>query len=337
MSTTIKDIAKIARVSHTTVSRALNDSPLINRETKERIKAIAQQLNYTPNFNAKSLVLDRSYNVGLFFSTLRSGTSSTFFYEAVKGVNRVVHDRYNLVVRGIDDARDFQQISRKSFDGILIMSQSAEDQAFIRHLQDKEIPFVVLNRLIEQPGVLNILADDESGAYAVVEHLIACGHRKIAFIEGKKGFQSSLRRRSGYERALQAHGLTVCSDFCEQGDYDIESGYHAMKRLLRLEVRPTAVFCSNDDMAVGAIKACSEQSVRVPEELSVAGFDDNHFSAYLTPALTTVKRPIETISSEGARRLLEAIESKRMEPETIYVSTELVIRDSVQHLPQNVI
>lgn len=329
MSATIKDIAKLANVSHTTVSRALNDSPLINRETKERIKEIAQQLNYSPNVSAKSLVLDRSYNIGLFFSTLKAGTSSTFFYEAVKGVNRVLHNPYNLVVKGIDDYPDPQLIARKSFDGVILMSQSAGDRDFIDAVLEKELPLVVLNRLVEHAPVLNILADDELGAFNIVEYIIKHGHRNIAMIEGKRGFQSTVQRKAGYERALRNYNIPVVQEYCVPGSYDIESGYRAMKRLLQLPNRPSAVFCSNDDMAVGAMKACSEIGLRVPDDISIAGFDDNHFSAYLTPALTTVKRPIEQISSEAARRLFAAIEQKRMQPETIYVNTELVIRQSV--------
>jgi len=330
MSATIKDIARLANVSHTTVSRALNDSPLINKETKERIKEIARRLNYSPNVSAKSLVLDRSYNIGLFFSTLRAGTSSTFFYETVKGINRVISHPYNLVVKGIDDYADLKLITRKSFDGVILMSQSADDREFIETMLEKEIPLIVLNRRVEPANVVNILADDELGAFNIVDYIVRLGHRNIALIEGKRGFQSSLRRKAGYERALKLHGIAVREEYCVPGSYDVESGYRGMKRLLKLADRPTAVFCSNDDMAVGALKACSEVGLKVPEHISIAGFDDNHFSAYLTPALTTVKRPIEQISRFGAERLFDAIGQGRMQPETIYVETELVIRESVQ-------
>jgi LacI family transcriptional regulator len=329
MNVTIKDIARLAGVSHTTVSRALNDSPLINRETKERIREIARQLHYTPNVSAKSLVLDRSYNIGLFFSTLKDGTSSTFFYETVKGASHVISQDYNLVVKGIDSYESFQHITRKSFDGVILMSQSSDDRLFIDDLLEKKIPLVVLNRFIEHAKVLNILADDEVGAYNIVEYIIKLGHADIGIIEGKMGFQSTLRRKAGYERALRMYGIPLNERYFIPGRYDIESGYQGMQRLLQLDKRPSAVFCSNDDMAVGAMKACLECGLKVPEDISLAGFDDNHFSAYLTPALTTVKRPIESISSEGMRRLFQAIEQKKTVSETIYVNTELIIRQSV--------
>ncbi|UQZ87183.1 putative HTH-type transcriptional repressor ExuR [Paenibacillus konkukensis] len=330
MSVTIKDIAKLANVSHTTVSRALNDSPLINQETKERIQQLAASLHYTPNYSAKSLVLDRSYNLGLFFSTLHTGTSAGFLYEAVKGVNEVIEDRYNLIVRGIDDYKSFHKINRKSYDGIIVMSQSATDQPFIDYVTEREIPLVVLNRQIEHGQVMNLIPDDQRGAYRVVEYLISQGHTNIAIIEGKENFKSTQARREGYRQAMEKHQVTVRDEYRERGNYDVESGYAAMSRLLTLKQRPTAVFCCNDEMALGAIKAINEKQLAVPGDISVVGFDDQLFSAFVTPALTTVRRPIEEISKEGAAKLLTFIENKHIEKETIFIHTELVIRDSVK-------
>ncbi|GAA4856968.1 LacI family DNA-binding transcriptional regulator [Paenibacillus vulneris] len=330
MSVTIKDIAKLANVSHTTVSRALNDSPLINQETKERIQQLAATLNYTPNYSAKSLVLDRSYNLGLFFSTLHTGTSAGFLYEAVKGVNDVIQDQYNLIVRGIDDYKSYHKINRKSFDGIIVMSQSSSDQPFIEYVTEREIPLVVLNRQIDTLPVMNLIPDDLRGAYRVVEYLIQKGHRDIAIIEGKENFKSTQARREGYLEAMNQYKVTVREEYRVQGNYDVESGYAAMSRLLTLDHKPTAVFCCNDEMALGAIKAITEKQLSVPGDISVVGFDDQLFSAFVTPALTTVRRPIEEISREGAAKLLTFIESKQVEKETIFIRTELIIRDSVK-------
>ncbi|MBP1156154.1 MULTISPECIES: LacI family DNA-binding transcriptional regulator [unclassified Paenibacillus] len=332
-SVTIKDIAKLAGVSHTTVSRALNDSPLINPETKERIKAIAGSLEYTPNYSARSLVLDRSYNLGLFFSTLHTGTSAGFLYEAIKGVNDVIKDEYNLIVRGIDDYKSFHQVNRKSFDGIIVMSQSASDQPFIEYAAEKGIPLVVLNREIEHVQVMNFVPDDQTGAYRMTEYLIEQGHRRVAIIEGKEGFKSTQSRRDGYRDALKKYKLEFYEALSVQGNYDLESGYAAMNRLLDLPERPTAVFCCNDDMALGAVKAVTERGLTVPDDLSVVGFDDHLFSAFMTPALTTVRRPIEEMSRAGAEKLLTFIEFKQMETSTVFFHTELVIRDSIKTIP----
>ncbi|TDF96565.1 LacI family DNA-binding transcriptional regulator [Paenibacillus piri] len=332
MSVTIKDIAKLANVSHTTVSRALNDSPLINQETKERIRQLAESLNYTPNYNAKSLVLDRSYNLGLFFSTLHTGTSAGFLYEAVKGVNDVIKDSYNLIVRGIDDYTSYEKVNRKSYDGIIVMSQSSSDQPFIEYASANEIPLVVLNREIDNVQVMNLIPDDQGGAFRVVQYLIRQGHRDIAIIEGKQNFKSTQARLDGYNEAMMRNGVAIRDEYKVQGNYDLESGYAAMNRLLELEAIPTAVFCCNDDMALGAIKAIHERRLSVPDDISVVGFDDHIFSGFMSPALTTVHRPIEQISREGAAKLLNFIETKQIEKKTILFRTELVIRDSVKSI-----
>lgn len=333
MSVTIKDIAKLAGVSHTTVSRALNDSPLIQEATKARIRQIAESLNYTPNFNAKSLVLARSFHIGLFFSTIDQGTTAGFFHETVTGVLHVLQHRYHLIVNAIDSyAGAYNTVTGQSFDGILVMSQSHDDQSFIRYVYDKGIPLVVINRSTDPLPLVNVLSDDEAGAMAAVEHLIERGHRRIAIIEGKSGFQSAEARKSGYLQAMAKHGLEVPAAYQAKGNYDLESGFRGMSSLLALDSLPSAVFCSGDELAVGAMKAVLERGLRVPEDISIAGFDDNAFSAFLTPALTTVKRSVETMGSIAAEQLLHVIGRQAQAPKTIRVPTELVVRQSVSDI-----
>lgn len=332
MSVTIKDIAKLANVSHTTVSRALNDSPLINEETKRKIKVIAGQLNYVPNYSAKSLVLDKSYTIGLFFSTITHGTSPSFFYETVRGVNSVINGNYNLAVRGIDDYKDFTSINKKRFDGIILMSQSDRDNVFIYDVLQKQIPLVVLNREMSEGSLINILSNDKEGSYKAVKYLIENGHKDIAIIEGEESFKSTNERRAGFMKALIEEKIAVNDEYMVRGNYDMESGYKAMKKLLSLSKAPTAVFCSNDDMAIGAIKAAFENGIVVPRDVSIIGFDDIGFSKYATPALTTIRRPMEEVSIKGGEKLLDLISKKDYKGEKVYINTELIIRDSVSKL-----
>jgi len=329
MEVTIKDIARIANVSHTTVSRALNDSPFINVETKAKILAIAKELNYVPNFSAKSLVLNKSYNIGLFFTTISEATSSSFLHETVNGVNSVIKESYNLVVRGIDDYSKFSSFNKRNYDGVILMSQSSSDNSFIYYLLDKEIPLVVLNRDIDESSLVNILSSDKKGVYEAVTYLIQNGHRDIAIIEGKKGFNSSIERKDGFLHGLIENKLQINSEYMVEGDYTMLSGYNAMKKLLSLRKRPTAVFCSNDEMAVGAMKAAIEAGLNVPRDISIMGFDGSQIGAYLTPALTTVRRPITEVSRKGAEKLLSIIENNCVQGEKIYINTELLERDSV--------
>ncbi|CAM4354451.1 MAG: LacI family DNA-binding transcriptional regulator [Paenibacillus macerans] len=328
MTVTIKDLAKLANVSHTTVSRALNNSPFIKEETKRKIMELAAQMNYTPNVNAKSLVMQRSYTIGLFFTSLKRGTSSSFFADAMSGVNQVIDVEYNLFTRGIEDYADYASIHRKRFDGIIVMSQSESDNAFIYHVLQQEIPLVVLNRQVADSRIINILSDDKEGAYAAGKHLIAAGHTRIAMIEGVEGFKSTQQRREGLLNALIDSGIPIVGDYFVHGRYDMESGFQAMLDLLKLEQPPTAVFCANDDMAIGAMKAAFERGKRVPEDISVIGFDDIEFAQFTTPSLTTIKRPIEEISAEGARKLLRLIDDPSAAGETLFLKTELMRRNS---------
>jgi LacI family transcriptional regulator len=332
MMVTIKDIAKMANVSHTTVSRALNNSPLIKEPTKRKILELAEQLNYTPNVNAKSLVMQKSHTIGLFLTSISEGTSSSFLADTIKGVNSVISQDYNLFIRGIDDYKDFSSINRQRFDGIILMSQSVQDNQFIYHVLQKEIPLVVLNREVEEEQVINILSNDEDGARKAVDYLLDCGHRDIAIIEGTPSFKSSQKRKEGYVKALVERDIPIKGSYSVQGNYDVESGYLAMEKLLELDKPPTAVFCSNDDMAIGAMKAIFGKGLKVPEDISVAGFDDIGFTQYTSPRLTTVKRPVEEISIFGAKKILSLVLGKQQEAEKIFAKTELVIRDSVKKI-----
>ncbi len=330
MRPTIKDIAKVAGVSHTTVSRALNHSLSIKEETKEKIFKVANQLNYVPNYNARSLVLNKSYTVGLFFTSIANGTSSSFLADVIKGVNVAIEEKFNLYVRGIDDYQDYKLINRQRFDGIILLSQSDEDDQFIQHVLDQKIPLVVLNREMKDDRcVINILSNDRDGVYDATKYLFMNGHRKIAFIEGKQGFKSTKERKEGFLDAYIDLHLNVENQYVVQGANTMQSGYEAMKVLLTLANRPTAVFCSNDDMAIGAMKAVFSEGLSVPSDISIIGFDDIGVAQYTTPALTTVKRPIEKISEKGTEQLLEIMNNELTKQVKIFLGTQLIERDSV--------
>jgi len=320
-------------VSHTTVSRSLNDSPLISKETKDKVKEIATKYNYTPNVNARSLVLAKSYNIGLFFSTLKTGTTANFFLNAVRGVNNIIKGKYNLAVEAVDDLMDFHHVNKKQFDGILVMSQSPKDDEFIAHVLREKIPLVVMNREIIGQKVTTVLSDDFQGTYQITKYILDCGHRDIAIIEGKPEFRSSSKRKQGFLNAHLDAGLEFNQELAVPGEYDLESGYNAMQKILDMEKMPTAVFCSNDEMALGAMKAIKQREILMPDVLSIAGFDDMGFTAYLTPALTTVLRPIEAMSKESTKILLNKIEGDEFdEPRIIHFDTQLIVRDSIKKL-----
>lgn len=332
MGVTIKDIAKIANVSHTTVSRALNNSPYINEETKAKIKALAKELDYVPNYSAKSLVLLKSYNIGVFFSSIGDGTTDTFFHEIIKGINKVIDKEYNLVIRGIDDYKNFYQIDKKNFDGIIVVSQRKTDDEFIKTVMEKEIPIVVINRHIDTDLVVNIMSNDTLGTYEAVDYLIKKNHKKIGLIQGNKELESSVYRKDGYLKALKDNNISLNEEYIISGKYNLQSGYECMKKLITLDNRPTAVFCSNDDIAVGAMKAIFEAGLNVPDDISIIGFDDSSFCKYVTPTLSSVRKDSLAMSEYGGINLLNVIKNNQVDKEKVYIESKLIVRDSVRDL-----
>lgn len=328
--TTIKDIAKIAGVSHSTVSRALNNSSALNEETKKRILEIAKNLNYTPNTSARSLVLSKSYNIGVFFSSIYDGTSSSFFHNVIKSISEKVGSNYNIIVKSIDTyIESYNSINPKNFDGIIVVSQKKEDDSFIKKVIEKMIPVVVLNREVKDLEVNNIVSNEIIGVYEGIKHLINLGHKDIAIIEGKEDFESTKVRRKGYLKAFSEFKIDIMNEFIVKGDYGLESGYLRAKDLLKLEHKPSVIFAFNDDMALGAMKAILEGGLRVPEDISILGFDGSVFSHYLTPSISTIKRPIEEICYYGVKILFNIMKNKNVEIEKKSFKTFFIERDSI--------
>ncbi|HCW54761.1 MAG TPA: LacI family transcriptional regulator [Clostridium sp.] len=330
MGVTIKDIAKLANVSHTTVSRALNNSPYINEETKKKIKALAEELNYVANYNAKSLFLLKSYVIGLFLSAISEGTSDAYFHEIVKGVNKIIDKEYNLVIRGID--KYSHSVDKKNFDGIIVVSQSKKDDEFIKSIIEKDISLVVINRVVDIDNIVNIVFNDTKGAYEAVDYFVKSNHKKIALIQGNNDFESSVYRKKGYIEALNDNNIKINEEYIMNGKYTLDSGYENMKRLLSLKEKPTAVFCENDDIAVGAMKAVIECGLNVPEDVSIIGFDDRNFCKYVTPTLSSVRKDASLMSEIGAINLLNIIKNKSVKNNKIYIESNLIIRKSVKKL-----
>lgn len=329
---TIKTIAKIAGVSHTTVSRALNDNPAVKEKTRKKIKKIALDLGYVPNLSARGLVNNRTYTIGLFFSNINEGTSSSFLTEVIKRFHDALDKEYMLSVNSIDDLDDFNIAMQSRLDGIIVVSQSQCDDAFIDYVHQTKIPLVVLNRSLIVEDICNIGFDDYLGAYQAAEYGIRMGHQTFGMIQGIASFHSTTERTKGFLDAVHKQNLTVIEPAIVAGNYSSESGYRAMKQILLLPEPPSFVFCANDDMAIGALKACSELNVRVPQDISIVGFDDSLFSAYTIPALTTIKKPIDQLAQLGMQALSQLMSATEPTTDKELIKPDLIIRDSVRNL-----
>ena len=334
MAITIKDIARMVGVSHTTVSRALNNSPYISEKTKIKIKQVAEKYDYIPNTSAKSLVLQRSFNIGLFFSTLNLGVTSNFFFEIVSTVQSLIKDDYKLIIRGIDDYNDdYFELNNKAFDGVVLVSQTAQDDKFIEAVIKKEIPAVIVNRNNCKVKIDSFYSNEREIAKKATEYLIGCGHSNIAYVKGKKSSISTEERFSGFMDAIKKNSINLKEENIIFGDYSINSGYEAMRKILNINPRPSAVFCSNDNMALGAIRCLHENNIKIPKEFSIIGFDNTEYSEYLIPALTTINRPVHKIVEEATKRLLWVINSDKEKENSIVkkcFESQIIYRDSVR-------
>jgi LacI family transcriptional regulator len=237
-----------------------------------------------------------------------------------------------LSVNGIDDLLNYNIAVKSRLDGVIVVSQSENDDKFIDFVKNNELPLVVLNRLLSRHDITNIGFDDYAGTFQAAEYAVRMGHKYFGMIEGINNFESSAVRKKGFFDCIQKHHLQIVSEAVVPGEYSVASGYRAMKRILLLSKFPTCIFCANDDMAIGALKACYELGVRVPEDISLIGFDDSVYSAYTTPALTTVRKPIDKLSALGLKVFDEVMNGPKFKYKTQLIAPELIIRDSVRNL-----
>lgn len=328
MAVTIKDVAKRAGVSYSTVSRALNGIGE-NEEKRKRILEIAEAMGYVPNQAAINLKLCRSYVIGLYFSTISKMSSPFVLHDVLTGVYSIVGSRYNVVVKGID-MHEPGTLNPSYFDGIIVLSQRNEDSAFMDEVLEKKIPMVVICRtvFVDAP---NVTTDEAKAMERAMDYLVENGHRKIGVIEGAPNLDSTRLRHRGWQTSARKHGLNVEEIPVVYGTYRYASGYQGAKKLLEHN-RPTALLCFNDEMAFGAREAIAEAGLTVPGDVSLIGFDNWDLSGYSNMKLTTVERSMSEIAKEGTRVLLRRLEDGVVDNKRIFLENKLIIRETVRNL-----
>ena len=324
---TIKDIAKAAGVSPSTVSRALNDSPLIKQSTKDRIKRLAAELGYERNELARSLVKGKSRALGLIVSDI----TNPFFAEIAKGVEDVAQARgYGVILCNTGDdpgkERDYGLLlRRKRVDGQIITSVALEDP-FLLELQRGRMPFVLVSRISKSVDAPYVIVDDRLGARLAVEHLISLGHTRIACISGPKGTEPGHVRAAAFAEVLAEHGLRVPRSWVKHTEFTWEGGERAARELLGRRRRPTAIFAANDLIALGVLVAAHKLGIEVPGALSVVGFDDIAYASLPLIELTTVAQPTYRMGYLAAEWLIDVLEGKRRKRLRKVLKPRLVVR-----------
>ncbi|HEX4032076.1 MAG TPA: LacI family DNA-binding transcriptional regulator [Terracidiphilus sp.] len=324
----IKDIARLARVSHPTVSRALQNSPLVNPQTAERIRKIAEEAGYRASAVARGLVTRRTRTIGLVVTTV----ADPFASEVVCGIEQTANDHgYSVFLAdsNADPVREkkvVQALAERRVDGIIVTS-SRVGALYMPLLKEMMVPIVLVNDQYPGGFVHSVMIANREGMRAAADHLIALGHRRIAYIGDQFGYQSDIERRDGYQSALDAAGIAPMPELVVRGDGKAEAAMDAMDKLLDLAHPPTAVCCYNDMTALGAMRRMRVRGLRVPEDISVVGFDDLFFASYTQPPLTTIRQPMRRmgqLAMENLFKLMSGAESVIQ----IKVEAELIVRES---------
>ena len=330
---TIKDIARIANVSHTTVSRALNNKSRIRNETKEKILSIARELNYRPDFIARSLVMKRTKTLGLVITTI----ANPFYNELAQGIEATSRGLgYNIIFCSTHsdlsaEKHYIEMLRSKGVDGIIFSSAHMEDPNIIT-LAEEAFPIVLVNRRTYHPVVKEkvdyVGVDNILGGFWAVEHLIRLGHQRIGVIGGSSESSVGLERLEGGKKALEAYHLGQGEDYFLEGDFLKESGYQGGKRFLRIEEPPTAIFATNDYMALGTYQAIAEEGVRIPEDIALVGFNDIEFTAMKGIELTTIGQKKFEMGAIAVKMLVERIEGGegKLSTKEVFLKPELIIR-----------
>jgi DNA-binding LacI/PurR family transcriptional regulator len=334
MAVSIKDIAKAAGVSHSTVSRALADSPLVSTETKARVQQLASEMGYSPDAQARSLVMGRTQSVGVVVTTI----TDPFIAEIVQAVEQTAHNFDYTVILATSNAEPEREIAAvemlrsKRVDGLIVTS-SRVGVLYQEHLDRLGVPVVLINSQQEQSGsyTFSVSVDNQHGGCLATRHLIDLGHRRIAYVTGPADHSDDLDRLAGYRDALQLAGLLFDPLLVIPGTGRADGGEAALPHLMSRQDRPTAAFCYNDMTAIGLISAARRAGLAVPADLAVVGFDDIAFASYVSPSLTTIAQPIPDMGKRAMGMVLDLIlgsHGARGEIANILVRGELVVRDS---------
>lgn len=330
MSVTLKDIAQIAGVSTATVSKVISGKHQdIGEKTIEKIRKIARELDYRPNSLARSMKTKVTRTIGLIIPDVRN----PFFTDLARGAEDSAHERgYSLLFCNSDDdlRKEMEYIdtlTQKQVDGIALAASVKRNRKLEEGFRIS-VPIVTLDRDVYFPGVRgHIHSDNESGAYDAVKYLISLGHRRILFLSGDLTIRVSKERLEGYRRALTEAGIEYDENLLLGGPFSFEYGYEAM-RTWEMDPEVTAIFCGNDLIALGAIKALKERRIKVPQDISVMGFDDIYLASINTPGLTTIRQPSYELGYATVRRLIDVIEGVDHSDSTMVIKLELIPRES---------
>lgn len=321
----IAEVAKTAGVSTTTVSRVINGISTVSDDNRKRVMDAIKQLKYRPNPSAQRLASGKNNTIGIVLPRFADMFHSFYVSELLKGVGSAVERlKLNLLLH-VTDGRSFVDVS--AIEGILFADiDGNEDQ--LDFAIDQEIPCVVMNHHLQELPVSCIAVDNRTASEQVVEYLAGLGHREIATITGHLRTPVGIERLDGYLKAMKSHNFEVKPHFVQRGDYSGPSAKEPARRLLTHQDRPTAIFAASDEMAVSTIETALELGLRVPEDVSVVGFDDSPIAAFAKVPLTTVWQPLSQVGELSVDVLSKLVSGRQRQPVKTLLGTKLIERQS---------
>lgn len=329
---TIKDVAKHAQVSTSTVSHVLNKTRYVSEDITARVMSAVETLNYAPSALARSLKLKNTRTFGMLVTT----STNPFFAEVVKGVERRCYEEgYSLLLchteGNLERLRfNIDMLLQKRVDGLLLMSDEISHHPLDIFSRHKAVPTVVLDSSITSFPADTIQDNSLHGGYLATQHLIEKGHVKIGCITGPLDKQVAIKRLAGYKKAMQEANLDINENWIASGNFECEGGKHAFETIINTGDMPTALFVCNDMMAMGVINTANKHSLSVPQDLSIVGYDNIKLSEYISPSLTTIHQPKFNLGKTAFDTLLDQIQGQREGNIEIQLEPRIVVRDSVK-------
>ena len=330
----LKDVAKKAGVGLGTASRVLNNNPSVSKETKELVLKAMEELNYTPNAIARSLKLNSTKTIGVIIPDI----TSEYYPEVVRGIEDMAKiSEYNILLCNTDlceekEIKAIKMLLEKKVDGILFMSNTIGKELNYE-LKLIGVPTIFISTKDSEGTFINVNIDNELASFEGVNYLCSLGHKKIAMLAGVfKDPNSGVPRIKGYKKALLENNIEINEDYILEGDYTFKAGYLNMKKILSSNERPTAVFAASDTMALGAAKAILESGYKIPEDISLLGFDGIELGEYFYPPLTTISQPRYEMGKVGMQILEKIINKKDIDTKSIMMKHTLIKRGSCKRI-----
>ncbi|KLV08730.1 MULTISPECIES: HTH-type transcriptional repressor PurR [Photobacterium] len=331
---TIKDVARMAGVSTTTVSHVINKTRFVAEATQKKVLAAVEELNYAPSAVARSLKCNTTRTIGM----LVTKSTNPFFAEVVHGVEEYCYgEGYTLILcnteGNLEKQRDYlRMLAEKRVDGLLVMCSDLDEQLLELLERQKDLPMVIMDWGPESPHTDKIQDNAELGGYVATKFFIEHGHKEIGCLTGHAEKAACRERLKGFRKAMTEAGLDINEDWILEGDFECESAVKAANTFMAMEKRPTAIFCFNDIMAMGMISTFEQAGIRVPDDMSIIGYDNIDLAPYFSPPLTTIHQPKRRLGKSAVEILMDRVKNKEHEHQVFEMIPELVVRKSVRNL-----